>query len=155
MKTKELLKWPLILAAIAVILRVILEQAGAPGIIANLSSVVMLYLVICPLYFAYNIAKSDVSRPYREQLKITALYATLARAMVVPMYWLAYIYQWQAPRFSVAQGGNVGPDVTPIWGFVLIPVGALIAWVIGSLIVGGGLGSVLIKVKRKPMAASA
>ena len=45
MKTKELLKWPLILAAIVVVLRVILEQAGA-GFYANLSSVVMLYLVI-------------------------------------------------------------------------------------------------------------
>ena len=96
-----------------------------------------------------------MARPYRELLRLTALYATLARAIVIPTYWLAYIYQWQAPRFSVAQGGNVGPDVTPIWGFVLIPVGALIAWVIASLIVGGGLGSVLIKVKRKPAAAAA
>ena len=36
--------------------------------------------------------------------------AALARAMVIPTHWLAYMYQWPQPRFSIDQGGNVGPD---------------------------------------------
>jgi hypothetical protein len=146
---KGLLKWPLIIAAVVVVLRVVLEQAQAPATITNLFSVVALYLIIGPIYFAIRIAGSGVAQPYRNQLKATALYATLARCMVIPTYWLAYIYQWPAPRFSVAQGGVVGPEVTPLTGFVLIPVVALILWVIGAVVIGGGIGSIIIALKRK------
>jgi hypothetical protein len=111
---KGMLKWPLIIAGIAVVLRVVLEQLQAPALLTNLISVVMLYLVICPVYFAIRIARSGVEHPYRQQLKSTTLYAALARSLVIPTYWLAYIYQWQVPRFLVSQGGVVGPNVSPI-----------------------------------------
>jgi hypothetical protein len=149
MKTNISLKWPLIIAAVVVVLRVILEQMGAPGGVTNLFSVVMLYLVIFPIYFALRIANSGVERPYRNLIKTTALYAALARAIVIPTYWLAYIYQWEAPRFSTAMGGVVGPNVSPLAGFFLIPFGALLLWVIGSIVIGGGIGSVVIALKRK------
>jgi hypothetical protein len=90
--------------------------------------------------------------PYRTLLKSTALFTALARSMVIPTYWLAYHYQWSALRFSVANGGNVGPNVTPLMGYVAIPLFAAIAWIVFSLIVGGGLGSIVIKMKRKPSA---
>ena len=73
----------------------------------------------------------------------------LARAMVIPTYWLAYHFQWTAPRFSIQEGGNVGPNVTPLVGYVLIPFGAAVVWILISLVVGGLLGSLVIKVKRK------
>ena len=120
-----------------------------PDLATNLVSVVALYLVICPIYFAFRIANTGMERPYIQQLKSTALYATLARSLVIPAYWLAYIYQWQAPRFSVHNGGVVGPDVTPLRAFVLIPLLAGAAWVPGSLIIGGTLGSVVIKLRRR------
>jgi hypothetical protein len=143
-----MLKWPLILAAIAVVLRVVLELGQAPGLLANLVSVVALYLLICPLYFTFRISNSGIASPYLQLLKSTALYAALARSLVIPTYWLAYIYQWQAPRFSVHNGGVFGPDVTPLRAFVLVPLFAGIAWVIGSVIIGGGLGSIVIAVRR-------
>ena len=146
---KGMLKWPLIIAAIFVVVRVALEQAGAPEWLNSLFSVVALYILIVPLYFSVRIANSGVDRPYRTLLKKTALYTALARSMVIPAYWLAYHYQWPAPRFSVPQGGNVGPNVTPLFGYVLIPLGAAVAWILVSLVVGGGLGSIVIKVKRK------
>jgi hypothetical protein len=146
---KGMLKWPLIIAAILVIGRIILEQAGAPGSVNNLFSVVILYVFVAPLYFAFRIANSGVERPYRTLLKKTALFTALARSMVIPTYWLAYHYQWTAPRFTVEQGGNVGPNVTPVWGYVLIPLGAAVVWILISLVVGGGLGSLLIKLKRR------
>jgi hypothetical protein len=146
---KGMLKWPLVIAAILVVGRIVLEQAGAPGWLNNLVSVVILYVFIAPLYFAFRIAGSGIEHPYRTLLKKTALFTALARSMVIPTYWLAYHFQWTAPRFSVEQGGNVGPNMTPLWGYVLIPFGAAVVWILISLIVGGLLGSLVIKMKRK------
>ena len=146
---KGMLKGPLIIAAILVVGRVISEQAGAPGWLNNLFSVVILYVFIAPLYFAFRIANSGIERPYRTLFKKIALFTALARAMVIPTYWLAYYFQWTAPRFSVAENGNVGPNVTPFMGYVGIPLFAAIAWIVFSLIAGGGLGSIVIKLKRK------
>ena len=146
---KGMMKWPLIIAAILVVVRVVLEQAGAPGWLNNLFSVVILYILIVPLYFSVRIANSGVERPYRTLLKKTALFTALARSMVIPTYWLAYYYQWSAFRFSVPAGGNVGPNVTPLFGYVLIPLGAAVAWILVSLVLGGGLGSIVIAIKRK------
>ena len=146
---KGLLKWPLIIAAVIIVLRIVLEQAGAPDTINNLFSVVILYVFIAPLYFAYRIANSGEPKAYRMLLKTTALFTALARAIVIPTYWLAYMYHWPQPRFSVAQGGNVGPDVGPLMGYLGIPLAAAVAWIIVSLVAGGGLGSILIAIMRK------
>ena len=146
---KGLLKWPLIIAAILVAGRIISEQAGAPDRLNNLFSVVILYVMIAPLYFAFRIAGSAVERPYRALLKTIALFTALARSMVIPTYWLAYHFQWTAPRFSVREGGNVGPNVPPLVGYLVIPFAAAIVWILISLVVGGLLGSLVIKLKRK------
>ena len=146
---KGAFKVPLIIAAILVVGRVLLERAGAPETINNLLSVVVLYVLVVPLYFAFRIAKTGVPHPYSTLLKSTALFTALARAMVIPTYWLAYAYQWQQARFSTDAGGNVGLGITPLWGYVLIPIGAALLWILISLLVGGGLGSILIAVKRK------
>jgi hypothetical protein len=149
---KGMLKGPLIIAAILVVGRVVLERAGAPGWLNNVFSVVILYVFIAPLYFAFRIAKSGVERPYRTLFKNIALFTALARSMVIPMYWLAYHYQWPEFRFSVAGGGNVGPGVSPLMGYIGIPVFAAIAWILISLVVGGGLGSIVIKRRRRRLA---
>jgi len=152
---KGLLKWPLVVAAILVVARIILEQAGAPGWLNNLFSVVILYVVIAPLYFAFRIAGSGVEHPYRNLFKTIALFTALARSMVIPTYWLAYHFQWTAPRFSIQEGGNVGPNISPVVGYILIPLGAAVVWILISLVVGGLLGSLVIKLKRKSPASIA
>ena len=146
---KGMLKWPLIIAAVFVVARILLEQAGAPNGVNNLFSVVVLYLLVGPLYFAVRIANGGIARPYRALLKSTALYTALARSMVIPTYWLAYYFQWPAPRFSVAQGGNVGEGVSPLMGYVGIPLVAALIWILASLVIGGGLGSIVIAVIRR------
>ena len=146
---KGLLKGPLIIAAFLVVIRVVLEQAGAPEVVNNLFSVVVFYVLVAPLYFAFRIANSGVERPYRTLLKTVALFTALARAMVIPTYWLAYMYNWPQFRFSVKGGGNVGPGVTPFMGYVGIPLLAAAVWILISLLVGGGLGSIVISVKRR------
>ena len=133
---KGILKWPLIIAAIVVVARVVSEQAGAPNWFNNLLSVVVLYLIIFPLYSAARIATSGISRPYRNFFKSIAIYEVLARSMVIVTYWLAYYFQWTAPRFGTAQGGNVGEGVPSLAGYVLIPFGALLAWLVSTLLIG-------------------
>jgi hypothetical protein len=95
-----------------------------------------------------RISRSGIEHPYRQLFKSVVLYATLARALVIPTYWLAYIYQWHIPRFLVSQGGVVGPNVGPFRAFVGVPLVAGVAWVIGSLIIGGTLGSIVIAIMR-------
>jgi len=146
---KGMLKWPLVIAAVLVVLRVITEQAGAPDTINNLISVAVFYVLIAPLYFAFRIANADAEHPYKALLKNTALFAALARSMVIPTYWLAYIYRWPQARFSAAQGGVVGPGVGPLTAFVIIPLVAALIWIVASVIIGGGLGSIVIAMKRK------
>ena len=144
---KGMLKWPLIIAAIFVIGRVALERSGA-GWISNFVSVSVLHMLIFPLYFAWRISNSGISYPYRALLKNVTLFAVLARLMVVPTYWLAYIYQWPAARFSEENVGVVGPGVTPLGAF-LVPLGLAFSWIIGSVIIGGAVGSIVIAVRRR------
>jgi len=149
---KGMLKVPLIIAGILVVGRVVLERGGAPGWLNNLFSLVIFYVFVAPLYFAFRIANSGVDRPYRTLFKKIALFTALARSMVIPIYWLAYHYQWPEFRFSVAGGGNVGPNVSPFMGYIGIPLVAALAWILISLVVGGGLGSLVIRAKRKARA---
>ena len=69
----------------------------------------------------------------------------LARAMLIPVYWLARIYQWPQPRFN----GLWGPDVNAFAGFIGVPFGTAAVWIISSLIFGGLLGSLVIAVLRR------
>ena len=140
---KGLLKWPLIVAAVVVVLRVLVEQSGAPNVAANLLSVVALHFLIGPVYFALRIATSEVSRPYATQFKLVTLYVVLTRAMILPTYWLARIYEWPQPRF----GGLAGPDA--ITGYFTIPFLTAAFWIVASVIFGGILGSITIAVIRR------
>ena len=78
-----MLKFPLIIAAILVVGRVVLERGGAPGWLNNLFSLVIFYVFVAPLYFAFRIANSGVDRPYRTLFKKIALFTALARSMRV------------------------------------------------------------------------
>jgi hypothetical protein len=140
-----ILKWPLIIAAIVVVLRVIVEQAGAPDVIANLFSVVALHFLIGPIYFAVRIAKNGMPRPYATLFKLITLYVVLTRAMVLPTYWLARIYHWPQPRFA----GLSGPDVTPFIGFIAVPFVTAAFWIVASIVFGGVLGSMIIAIMRR------
>jgi hypothetical protein len=63
MKLRGILKWPLIIAAVIVVLRVVVEPAGTPVTVSNMLSVVALHTLLVPLYFAIRIGMSGVQRP--------------------------------------------------------------------------------------------
>ena len=138
------MKWPLAVAAAVIVLRVIVERAGAPENISNLFSAVALHLVIAPLYFAIRIGMSGIPRPYLAQLKLVVLFVLLTRAMVLPTYWLAHIMDWHQQRF----GGLTG-DVSPFTAYVGIPFATAGIWIVMSTIVGTLLGWIVIVVMSR------
>jgi hydrogenase-4 membrane subunit HyfE len=144
---KGILKWPLIIAAVLIVARIVAERMGASDAVTNSISVVVLHVLIIPIYFAIRIARSDVARPYRTHLKLTTLFAILARLMVAPTYWLAYALNWTTPRFTVQGGGVVGAD--SMLQVILTPLVLVVVWTIASVVVGGLLGALIILVGRK------
>lgn len=146
--TGNLLKWPLIVTAILVVLRIVLEQLGAPDSINNLLGVAWLHL-LAPFYFAYQISASGSGQPYRALLKDLFNYTLYARLMVLATYWMAYLWQWQSHRFLLAEGGNVGEGIGPFEGYLLIPVRNAVVWTVMAMVVGMALGSILLLIKRR------
>jgi hypothetical protein len=139
---KHLLKWPLIITAVIVVTRVLLERFGAPPRVNNMLSVLLLTTLIFPMYFAIRIAKTSGAHPYRVALQATVLYALLARAMIIPTYWLAHIYQWPEPRFE----GVVRPSVTTFNAYILTPLNPAV--LVASIVIGYGFASLVMAVVR-------
>ena len=139
---KGILKWPLIVAAIVVVLRVIVERAGAPSQISNLLSVAALTTVLGPLYFAIQIALGKKPRPYLMELQLVFVYAVCVRAMVLPTYWAARIFNWTESRF----GGVNNPN--PIVGFLALPLLTAAFWIVVSMISGTIIGFATLAIMR-------
>src|SRR5215467_5409436 len=139
---KELLKWPLIVAALVVVLRVITERAGAPGFVNSALSVVVLHTLLGPLYFAILIGRSGKPHPYRTLFSAIFLYVIFTRAMILPTYWLARIFRWPESRFSGLANSS------PFVGFIGIPFGTAAFWIVASLVVGGAIGAIVVTVVR-------
>ena len=138
---KGILKLPLIVAAVVTVARVVAEQMGAPDKVTNWISVVALYMLVFPIYFAVRIVRSDVAKPYLTHLKLTVLYAVFCRLMIAPTYWLAYLLNWQAGRFyGLAEGTAFSAFVNP---FQL-----LVMWVAAATVIAGGMGFLIIALMR-------
>ena len=152
--TKGMMKWWLIIAAIVIIVRVILEQIGAPEPVNNIFGVAWLYFIV-PFYFAVRIDKSGEPKPYRALFKNLLLYSIYTRLMVMPTYWLAYAFQWAAPRFSLDMGGVVGEGVTALQGYLSVPVRNAIVWIIFVVIQGMILGGLTLLIRRRGSKAAA
>ena len=147
---KGILKWPLIVAAVVVILRVVVERAGAADSVANLLSVAALHTLLVPIYFAVRIASDGVERPYALLFKLVAAYAVLTRLMIIPTYWMARVYEWTQSRFV----GTWGEDVSPFVGYIAVPFLTAAFWIVASIIFGGIIGSIVIAVGRRMTARS-
>jgi hypothetical protein len=141
---KGILKWPLIIAAAVVVLRVINERAGGPPLLSSALSVVALHTLLAPVYFAIRLAGSGLERPYAALLKLILVYVLLTRAMLIPVYWLARIFEWPESRFY----GLFGPDVNAFVGFIGVPFVTALIWIVASIVVGGAIGAGLLAMMR-------
>ncbi len=145
MALKEILKWPLIVAAIIVVLRVIVERAGAPAAVSNMLSVAALTTVLGPLYFALQIGLAGKPRPHWMLIQLIFIYAVCARAMVLPTYWAARMFNWTEPRFA-------GVDATnPLVGFIALPLITAVFWIGASMVTGSVIGFITLAIMRSRM----
>jgi hypothetical protein len=145
---KTLLKWPLIVTFGVIVVRIVLEESGAPQAINTIVGVVWLQLLV-PVYFGLMLANSTKLPRFVTLAKLVVLYALCTRLMVLASYSLAYVFQWSAPRFSVEGGGVVGEGVTPLQGLLLTPALNQVFWVIGGVVLGMLLGSASLAAGRR------
>ncbi len=151
--TKGMMKWPLILAAVLLVVRIVLEQAGAPEGVNNVFGISWLYFLV-PLFFAYHISAASQESPFKTLFKKLVIFAAYTRLMILPTYMLAYRLGWQAPRFAIDQGGVVGEDVSPLSGYLVIPVRNALIWIVFATAVGMILGSVTLLIRRRKLAGT-
>ena len=152
--TQGIMKIGLLVAAVIIVVRIVLEQLGSPGVINFIFGVAWLYFVI-PVLFALRLRTAGDAGPFKALVKNLALFAVYTRLMVMVTYWAAYQYQWQAPRFSAAEGGNVGPDVSPLQGFLIIPVRNALILVVLVIVLGMIIGGITLTLKKKATAPAA
>ena len=142
---KGILKWPLIVAAIVVVLRVIVERSGAPAAVSNMLSVAALTTVLGPLYFALQIGLARKPHPYWMLIRLIFIYAVCARAMVLPTYWAARMFNWTEPRFAGVDARN------PFVGFIAVPVITAAVWIVASMVIGSAIGYITLAMVRSRM----
>ena len=145
MALKGILKWPLIVTAIVVVLRVIVERGGAPAAVSNMLSVAALTTLLGPLYFALQIGLARKPRPYSMLIQLIFIYAVCARAMVLPTYWAARMFNWTEPRFAGVDARN------PFVGFIAVPVITAAVWIVASMVIGSAIGFMTLAIVRSRM----
>jgi hypothetical protein len=150
---QKIMKIGLIIAALVILVRIVIEQAGAPFAAAGIFGVVWLYFVL-PILFALAIRNRADAKPYRRLLKDVFLFAVYTRVMVALTYVLAYFLQWPTPRFSAAQGGTVGPEIEAWRAILYVPARNALFWIAIAVIVGMMTGSVTLLIKRKKLASA-
>ena len=150
---KDLIKTPLILAAVIIVSRLGLEGVGAPGTILLIVGVTWLHFLV-PIYFGVRIDGAGGSSPFKDLFKTVFFFTLYTRLMVMVTYILAYPLGLSATRFSVEGGGGVGAE-SALQGMVIIPGRNFLITIVVLPIVGMILGSITLLIKRKMAPASA
>jgi len=143
----KVMRWGLILAAAVIVLRIMLEQAGASEKLSFFCGVAWLYFAF-PVLFALSIRAHNVAGPFKRLLKDVLLFALCTRVMVMITYMLAYVFSWKPIRFAYP-GGTVGENVGVWDGIFFIPLRNLLIWIVMATIMGMIIGSITLLLKRK------
>ena len=144
---KGLIKVPLILAVVIIVVRIGLEQVGAPGTITFIFGVTWLHLLV-PLYLGFRIAAAGGSSPFKDLFLAVFFFTLYTRLMVMATYMLAYSLGWSASRFSVEGGGGVGAE-SALQGMLITPVLNCFFALVAGTILGMILGSITLFIKRR------
>ncbi|TDI44772.1 MAG: hypothetical protein E2P02_08845 [Acidobacteria bacterium] len=135
-------KRALAVAAGVVFVRLILEETGAPSWLVSVFGVTWLYLLV-PFYFAIKVARSSETRPYVTLAKMSGSFVLVAASMVGVTYSLSSLFGFSAYRFTVEGGGVIGEGITPVQGYIVMPlsnfglvalIGLVAAAVIGPIV---------------------
>jgi hypothetical protein len=143
----KIMRWGLLLAAAVIVLRIVLEQAGAHEKLSFFCGVAWLYFAF-PILFALSIRSHNAAGPFKSLLKDVLLFVLCTRVMVMITYVLAYVYSWKPSRFAYP-GGTVGENVSVWTGILFIPLRNLLIWIVMATILGMIIGSITLLLKRK------
>ena len=131
---KLMVKSAIILSACVVVLRILLEEVGAPGVVTNILSATALYLLV-PIYFGLKISDA---KPYPTLIKSVAAFAVANALFVWISYTLSYFLGFSSPRFAavITPGSTAGQAITAPGGvFILIaPIAIIVGSLVGSLV---------------------
>jgi hypothetical protein len=137
-------KGPLILTLVVIVIRILLEEMGAPSSLTGIFGVAWLAFLVA-IYFAVGLAASGEAHPYKALIKLIVLYGVGARLMVAVSYSLAYVFGWSAPRFGL-QGSE---GVTALQGILLAPAFNLLPGLIMAIGAGLLVGPAVLAIRRK------
>jgi hypothetical protein len=143
----KVLRWGATVAAIIIVVRIALEQAGVTDAVNNVFSVAWLYFIM-PVLFALGIRARNAIHPFRNLLKDVLLFALYTRLMVMVTYMLAYVFHWSPSRFRYP-AGTVGKNVSVWEGILFIPLRNVLIWVVMACILGTLIGSVTLLLRRR------
>jgi hypothetical protein len=76
------------------------------------------------------------------ELQLVLVYAVCVRAMVLPTYWAARVFNWTESRF----GGLNTPN--PFVGYLALPLLTAAFWIVASMVSGTVLGFATLAIMR-------
>src|SRR5207247_10547617 len=101
--------------------------------------------VLGPLYFGLQIGLARKPHPYWMLIRLIFIYAVCARAMVLPTYWAARMFNWTESRFAGVDARN------PFVGFIAVPVITAAVWIVASMVIGSAIGYITLAMVRSRM----
>ena len=149
----RLIRTPILIGLAVTAARSIAEVFGAPAGMSMILGVAWLHILF-PIYFAIKIRELGFEKPFVTLIKTTVMWALPVRVAVAITYVLGYIYQIDSMRFQTASLGPVGEGVTPLEGYLLLPLLNFASWMVGAVILAAITGGITLKVRQRSVARS-
>ena len=144
----NLIKVPILIALAVTVVRATVEALGAPTAVSMTLGVVWLHILF-PIYFAMKILDLGFERPFVTLIKTTVMWAVPVRVVVALTYVLGYVYQIDSSRFQTGSLGPVGEGVTPLDGYLLLPLLNFGSWMFGAVVLAAITGGLTLMVKKR------
>ena len=147
----KLIRIPILIGLAVTVVRSSVEVFGAPTALSVVFGVAWLHILF-PVYFAIKILELGFEKPFVTLIKTTVMWAVPVRVAVAITYVLGYVYQIDSLRFQTESLGPVGEGVTPLQGYLLLPLLNFGSWMVAAVILAAITGGITLRVKRRSVA---
>ncbi len=148
-----IIKVPILIALVVTVIRFSVEASGAPTAVSMVFGVAWLHILF-PVYFAIRILELGFEKPFVTLIKTTVMWAVPVRVAIAITYVLGYVYQIDSLRFQAEALGPVGEGITPLQGYLLLPLLNFGSWMLAAVILATITGGITLKVKQRSAAKS-
>ncbi len=149
----KLIRMPILIALAVTLVRATVEAFGAPTAVSMIFGVAWLHMLF-PVYFAIKILELGFEKPFFTLIKTTVMWAVPVRVAVAITYVLGYVYQIDSLRFQTESLGPVGEGVTPLQGYLLLPMLNFGSWMVIAVVLATITGGITLRVKQRSAAKS-